>query len=290
MTSLTQDIQDKLKRLTAFDKIIAVNIAVFFIGRLIASFSNISKTSSLNWLELPKEFSAFILQPWSIITYGFTHIELWHLLMNMLVLYFVGRSFSNLFSIKTSLNIYFLGIISGGLAYLLTVALFPNFLNYASSLVGASAGVRATLIFLCAYMPHHEMRLGSLRFKLMYVGFVMVALDLFGLFGGNSGGNVAHLGGDLLGYFYATRLRQGTDIGKGFGKIMDAFLAWFSFKKKSKLKTVYKDKSKVGGYNKGEFNQFNNQKKIDIILDKISKSGYESLTKEEKEFLFRAGK
>ncbi len=290
MTSLTQDIQDKLKRLTAFDKIIAVNIAVFFIGRLIASFSNISKTSSLNWLELPKEFSAFILQPWSIITYGFTHIELWHLLMNMLVLYFVGRSFSNLFSIKTSVNIYFLGIISGGLAYLLTVALFPNFLNYASSLVGASAGVRATLIFLCAYMPHHEMRLGSLRFKLMYVGFVMVALDLFGLFGGNSGGNVAHLGGDLLGYFYATRLRQGTDIGKGFGKIMDAFLAWFSFKKKSKLKTVYKDKSKVGGYNKGEFNQFNNQKKIDIILDKISKSGYESLTKEEKEFLFRAGK
>ena len=290
MTSLTQDIQDKLKRLTAFDKIIAVNIAVFFIGRLIASFSNISKTSSLNWLELPKEFSAFILQPWSIITYGFTHIELWHLLMNMLVLYFVGRSFSNLFSIKTSVNIYFLGIISGGLAYLLTVALFPNFLNYASSLVGASAGVRATLIFLCAYMPHHEMRLGSLRFKLMYVGFVMVALDLFGLFGGNSGGNVAHLGGDLLGYFYATRLRQGTDIGKGFEKIMDAFLAWFSFKKKSKLKTVYKDKSKVGGYNKGEFNQFNNQKKIDIILDKISKSGYESLTKEEKEFLFRAGK
>ena len=290
MTSLTQDIQDKLKRLTAFDKIIAINIAVFFIGRLIASFSNISKTSSLNWLELPKEFSAFILQPWSIITYGFTHIELWHLLMNMLVLYFVGRSFSNLFSIKTSLNIYFLGIISGGLAYLLTVALFPNFLNYASSLVGASAGVRATLIFLCAYMPHHEMRLGSLRFKLMYVGFVMVALDLFGLFGGNSGGNVAHLGGDLLGYFYATRLRQGTDIGKGFEKIMDAFLAWFSFKKKSKLKTVYKDKSKVGGYNKGEFNQFNNQKKIDIILDKISKSGYESLTKEEKEFLFKAGK
>jgi membrane associated rhomboid family serine protease len=290
MTSLTQDILDKLKRLTAFDKIIAVNVVVFFIGWLIATVSNISRTSSLNWLELPKEFSAFILKPWSIITYGFTHIELWHLLMNMLVLYFVGRSFSNLFNIKTSLNIYFLGIISGGLTYLLTVALFPNFLNYASSLVGASAGVRATLIFLCAYMPHYEMRLGSLRFKLMYVGFVMVALDLFGLFGGNSGGNVAHLGGDLLGYFYATRLRQGIDIGKGFEKIMDAFTSLFSFTKKSKLKTVHKNKSKVGGYTKGEFNQFNNQKKIDVILDKISKSGYESLTKEEKEFLFRAGK
>ena len=290
MNSLTHDIQDKLKRLTAFEKIIAVNVAVFFVGWLIAVISDVSRTSSLNWLELPKEFSAFILKPWSIITYGFTHIELWHLLMNMLVLYFVGRSFSNLFNIKTSLNIYFLGIISGGLTYMLTYALFPDFLNYASSLVGASAGVRATLIFLCAYMPHYEMRLGSLRFKLMYVGFIMVALDLLGLFGDNSGGNVAHLGGDLLGYFYATRLRKGIDIGKGFEKLMDAFSSWFSFTKKSKLKTVHKDKSKVGGYTKGEFNQFNNQKKIDVILDKISKSGYESLTKEEKEFLFRAGK
>jgi len=290
MTSLTQDIQDKLKRLTAFERIIAINIAVFFLGWLIAVFSNVSRTSSLNWLELPREFSAFILKPWSILTYGFTHIELFHLLMNMFVLYFVGRSFSNLFNIKTSLNIYFLGIIAGGLAYMLSYALFPDFLKYGGSLVGASAGVRATLIFLCAYMPNYEMRLGSFRLKLMYVGFIMVALDIFGLFGANSGGNIAHLGGDLLGYFYATRLRKGTDIGKGFEKLMDAFIAMFSFSKKSNLKTVYKDKSKVGGYTKGEFKQFNNQKKIDIILDKISKSGYESLTKEEKEFLFKAGK
>jgi membrane associated rhomboid family serine protease len=290
MTSLTQDIQDKLRRLSAFDKIIAVNIAVFFIGWLITITGDVSRSSSLHWLELPKEISEFIFKPWSIITYGFTHIELWHLLMNMLVLYFVGRSFSNLFNIKTSLNIYFLGIICGGIAYMLTFTLFPNFLNSASSLVGASAGVRATLIFLCAYMPNYEMRLGSFRLKLMYVGFIMVALDILGLFGDNSGGNIAHLGGDLLGYFYATRLSQGTDIGKGFEKIMDAFSSWFSITKKSKLKTVYKDKSKVGGYTKGEFNQFNNQKKIDIILDKISKSGYDSLTKEEKEFLFKAGK
>jgi membrane associated rhomboid family serine protease len=290
MTSLSQDIQDKLKRLTAFEKIIAINVIVFITGWLITVFSDMSRGSSLNWLELPKEFLAFILKPWSLITYGFTHIDLWHLLMNMLVLYFVGRSFSNLFNIKTSLNIYFLGIISGGLAYMLTYALFPSFLKEASSLVGASAGVRATLIFLCAYMPQHEMHFGSLRFKLMYVGFVMVALDLLGLFGANSGGNVAHLGGDFLGYVYALRLRQGTDIGKGFEKIMDAFSSWFSFTKKSKLKTVHRNKAKVGGFTKGEFNQFNQQKKIDIILDKISKSGYESLTKEEKEFLFRAGK
>ena len=118
----------------------------------------------------------------------------------------------------------------------------------------------------------------------------MVVLDLPGFFSNNSGGTVAHFGGYLLGYFYAIRLRQGIDIGKRFEKLMDAFSSLFSFTKKAKLKTVYKDKFKVGGYERGEFNQFNNQKKIDIILDKISKSGYESLTKDEKEFLFRAGK
>ena len=110
------------------------------------------------------------------------------------------------------------------------------------------------------------------------------------MFGSNSGGYLAHLGGAILGYFYAKQLVKGKDIGKGFEKFMDAFINMFKFSKKAPLKTVHKNKSKVGGYTKGEFNQFNNQKKIDLILDKISKSGYDSLTAEEKEFLFKAGK
>lgn len=290
MTSLNQDFQDKLKRLSAFDKIIVINTFIFIIGWLNTVISGVSRNDSLNWLELPKEFSEFIFKPWSIISYGFTHVEFWHLFMNMLVLYLTGRSFSNLFNVKTSLNIYFLGIIFGGLSYILSVELVPNYFIYTSALVGASAGVRAALIFLCAYMPHNEIRFGTFRFKLKYVGFVMVGLDVLGLFGTNSGGNIAHLGGDLLGYMYATRLSQGIDIGRGFQKIMDVVVSLLSFNKKIHLKTIHKNKSKVAGYSKGEFNQFNNQKKIDIILDKISKSGYESLTKDEKEFLFRAGK
>ena len=109
MTSLTQDIQDKLKQLTAYEKIIAINIVVFFIGWCITVVFDISRSLSLNWLELPNEFSSFLLKPWSLVTYGFTHIEFWHLFMNMFVLYFVGRSFSNLFNIKISLNIYLMG-------------------------------------------------------------------------------------------------------------------------------------------------------------------------------------
>jgi len=292
MTSLTYDIQDKFKRLTAFEKIIAANVVIYIVGWLIANFSSVSRGQSLSWLVLPKEFSEFIFKPWSIITYGFAHIDFWHLFFNMLVLYFIGRSFSNLFNIKLSLNVYFLGIISGALAYMLAYAIFPGgILKFTGPLLGASAGVRAALIFLCAYMPNYEVRLITFNIKLLYIGLVLVALDVLGLFSGNAGGNIAHLGGDVLGFLYATQLKKGTDIGKGFERIMDSIMGMFS--KKSKLKTVYKSKSKgkaYAGHTKDEFDEFNKQKQIDIILDKISKSGYESLSKEEKEFLFRSGK
>jgi len=168
--------------------------------------------------------------------------------------------------------------------------ILPNFFDKGILLVGASAAVRALMIFLCAYMPKMEVRFFTFNLKLWYLGAAIVVLDFLGLFGLNPGGNIAHLGGALLGYYYATQLTKGRDIGKGFERFMDAFVGMFSFSKKSKLKTVHKNKSKVGGYTKGDFSEFNKQKQIDIILDKISKSGYESLTKEEKEFLFKAGK
>lgn len=292
MTSLTHDIQNKLKQLTAFEKIIAANLVIYIIGWLIANFSSMSRSESLSWIALPKEFSDFIFKPWSIITYGFAHIDFWHLFFNVFVLYFIGRSFSNLFSIKLSLNVYFLGIISGAFAYMLVYAVFPNgILKFTGSLIGASAGVRAALLFLCVYMPNYEVRIVTFNIKLLYLGLLLVALDVLGLFNANAGGNVAHLGGDLLGFLYATQLKKGTDIGKGFERIMDSFIGLFA--KKSTLKTVHRTKNKAktyAGHTKDEFIEFNKQKQIDIILDKISKSGYESLSKEEKEFLFRSGK
>jgi membrane associated rhomboid family serine protease len=292
MTSLNYDIKDKLRRLSVFEKIIALNIVVYFTGWFLYQTQGVIRQDSLIWLALPKDFFDFILKPWSILTYGFAHIDLWHLIINLFILYFVGRSFSNLFNVKLTLNVYFLGILFGGLAYMLVYTIFPNgILKTAGPLVGASAGIRATLIFLCAYMPNKEMRLVTINIKLMYIGLVLVALDVLGLFGNNSGGNVAHIGGDLLGYFYAVQLKKGTDIGKGFERFMDSILSFFSKTKKSNLKTVHKSKKKgFAGHTKQEFGEFNKQKQIDIILDKISKSGYETLSKEEKAFLFRAGK
>lgn len=293
MTSLNYDIKDKLKRLNVFEKIIGINLVIYILGWFISITQNVPRASSLSWLELPSDVSEFIIKPWSIITYGFTHFEFWHLFFNMLILYFVGRSLSNMFNVKLSLNVYLLGIISGGILFMLLYTILPNSgLFKVGALIGASAGVRAALIFLCAYMPNKEVIFAVFRLKLMYIGFVIVGLDVLGLFGDNQGGNVAHLGGAALGYFYAIQLKKGVDIGKGFERIMDRLISLFSFKKESKLKTVYKNqKTKTyAGHTKQEFDEFNTQKRIDIILDKISKSGYESLNEDEKAFLFKAGK
>lgn len=289
MTSLTQDIKNKFTRLNALEKIIAINVAIFIFGLIFSLVQGYSNGVSLSWLELPSDITAFILKPWSIITYAFAHYDFFHILFNMLWLYVIGQWFLSLFNTKLALNVYFLGAISGGLLFMVAYNLFPNLL-VSSSLVGASASVRALLIFLCTYMPHKELRFFTINLKLWHVGMVIVVLDVIGLFGLNTGGNLAHIGGALLGYFYAKQYAVGHDIGKGFGNFMDTVTGFFSFSKKSPLKTVYKNKSKVGGYTKADFDQFNNQKKIDVILDKISKSGYDSLTAEEKEYLFRAGK
>nr|WP_321243775.1 rhomboid family intramembrane serine protease [uncultured Psychroserpens sp.] len=290
MSSLNYDFKDKLKNLNVFEKIMAVNVLIFFIGWLIQITRKIPRSYTLSWFELPKDFLDFIVKPWSIVTYGFTHYDFLHLLFNMIVLYFVSRSLVNLFPSKQSLNIYFLGIIAGGLSFLVVYNILPDsFSSTVGSLVGASAGVNALLIFLCAYMPNRETRFFAISIKLWYIGVAIVLFDVIGLFGANQGGNVAHLGGSLLGYLYATQLVKGKDIGSGFEKIMDSIANLFN--KKSPLKTVHRNKKNtIAGHNKQEFNEFNNQKKIDLILDKISKSGYESLTKEEKAFLFKAGK
>jgi len=297
MTSLSQDIKDKLSNLNVLEKIIVANVVIFIFGHILKLVLSLRKETSLSWLELPSGFSTFVSRPWSIITYAFAHYDPLHILFNMLWLYFLGRMFLNLFSPKMALNIYFLGAISGGLLFMICYTLLPKVFGYNHYLVGASGSVRALLIFLCAYMPNQDIRFFTFNLKLWYLGVAIIVIDLIGVYSGikdpihgNAGGNLAHLGGAILGYLYAKQLTKGTDIGKGFESFVDSITGFFKSSKKGPLKTVHKNKSKVGGYTKADFNEFNNQKKIDVILDKISKSGYDSLTAEEKELLFRAGK
>ena len=282
-----------LARLNIAEKLIAINLAVFIVTGLASALLGLSTDSILYWFELPKDFFAFLGKPWSLVTYSFFHAGIGHIFWNMLILYFTGRIFLNLFNAQRFINVYFLGVIMGGLVFLLSYNVFPTLLNINTSLIGASAGVTAVLIFICAYIPNQEVRLfGLINIKLWYLGVFVVLMDLIQIpLGGNIGGRLAHLGGAFLGYFYARQLLNGKDIGEGFSRILTSIGNLFKPReRKAPLKTVHRKdrtKSSRSGIN---YDKETRQKKIDAILDKISKSGYESLSKAEKDFLFKAGK
>lgn len=291
--SKLNDLKYKYNTLDVFGKLIVINIVVFVLGILL----NVFKLGGImSFFSLPSGFWDFIVQPWSIITYGFLHTGLFHLLFNMLMLFYLSRVAANIFRDKQVLNVYFLGIIAGGALYVGIANLWPtDFFGARGILVGASAGVSALLIFVAAYMPDSEIRLfNTFNVKWKHIAIFFVALDVIRLVSGlNQGGYIAHIGGYTLGYFYATQLVKGNDIGTGFERLMDRFMNLF--KSKSNLKTVHRTNTKTSYTKstrgtKSSSQPLDKQKQIDAILDKISKSGYDSLTAKEKEFLFKAGK
>lgn len=279
----------KYKGLNVAEKLIAVNLIVFLFFSLITF---LFKTSTLyDWFVLSKDFSEVITKPWSLFTYSFLHLGLLHLVFNMVTLYYVSKLFLTRFNSKLFLNTYLLGALVGGVLFLLSYNLFPVFNNQLSYLVGASASVMAVLIFVCTSLPQMEVAIFTFKVKLWHLGLFFVVLDLIQIPYGNSGGHIAHVGGALFGYVYASQYKKGNDIAKGFEKLMNTIVSWFSFKKKSSLKTVHKTKAEKRASDKTIHQKKRiHQEQIDAILDKISKSGYESLSKEEKDFLFQSGK
>ncbi|MEO9513778.1 MAG: rhomboid family intramembrane serine protease [Flavobacteriaceae bacterium] len=281
-------LQYNFAKLNIAERLIVLNVLVFILDGL--SVALLGK-SVVAWFQLPKDFIEFFGQPWSIVTYSFFHAGLGHIFWNMIMLYFAGRMFLNLFDVQRFINVYFLGVILGGVVFLLSYNIFPTLLETNTVLIGASAGVTAVLIFICAYIPNQEVRIIFFNVKLWYVGAFFVLVDLIQIpAGGNVGGRLAHLGGALLGYVYARQLLNGNDIGTGFKKFRDTIAQLFKPReKKGPLKTVYK-KNTSKKKNTSHYDKEANQRKIDAILDKISKSGYESLSKAEKDFLFKTGK
>lgn len=287
----TGNLRYQFARLSIAEKLIAINVMVFIVNGLLTFLMGMRSDALMQWFELPKDFFDFIVQPWSLFTYSFFHGGIWHLFWNMLVLYFASRIFLNLFGPRRFINVYFLGVFLGGLLFLLSYNVFPALIGIKTALIGASAGVTAVLIFVCAYIPNQEVRLLFFNVKLWHIGVFIVLIDLIQIpTGGNAGGHLAHLGGALLGYVYARQLLHGRDIGEGFSKILDSLANLFRRnEKKPPLKTVYRKKQPAAA-GKVDYDKESRQRKIDTILDKISKSGYESLSKDEKDFLFKAGK
>lgn len=278
-------------RLSPAEKMIVINVGSFIVLNLISFLFRLPERLVSYWFELPDSFIEFIVKPWSIVTYSFLHAGFFHLLFNMLMLYYTGRIFLNFFDARRFYNVYFLGVMLGGLFFMTSYTLFPAFALSASPLVGASAGVMAVLIFICTYLPNVEARVLFFNVKLWQIGVFFVVLDLAMIpLNDNPGGRISHLGGALLGYWFARQAARGIDLGAGFSKFLDSVKAVFKpSPRKAPLKTVYRGTGSGVKKNKSESSNAY-QRKIDSILDKISKSGYESLSQAEKDFLFKAGK
>ncbi len=272
-------------------KLIVINAIVFLAFYLASFFFGTSQAKLAAWFVLPDALSELILQPWSLLSYAFLHFGFWHLFWNMIVLFWFGPFVLNLFNTKRFLTIYLLGAVFGGLLYILAYNLFPVFVNQTGYLLGASAAVRAIMIFIAAYTPNTQVRIFVFNIKLWQVGVFVVLLDLIQIpTSGNAGGLLAHLGGALFGYVYAIQLAKGNDIGKWFERLVDAFVNMFKPRSKKPFKKVHRTTHHTSARSKSKEDKTEHQKKVDGILDKIGKSGYDSLTKAEKDFLFKAGR
>ncbi|KZS38480.1 rhomboid family intramembrane serine protease [Aquimarina aggregata] len=295
----TNNLTYQFKTANIIIKLIVINAALFLFATLGGWGLQMRPDDLMGWFVLPTEFNALILQIWGVVTYSFLHFGFWHIFWNMLLLYWFGQFVLNLFTEKRFLTIYLLGAVCGGILFVLAYNFLPALNARPGYIIGASAAVLAIVIFIATYTPNAEVRVIFFNVKLWQIGVFMVLMDLIQLPNqspetGNAGGMIAHIGGALFGFIYATQLKKGNDIGAWFEKLMDGFANLFKPKKKSPLKTVHKSKTYAASSKRttssGSKIKNPNQGKIDAILDKISKSGYESLTKEEKDFLFKAGK
>jgi membrane associated rhomboid family serine protease len=293
MNSLFDEFKDSFrKKDNGLIKIILINIMVFLGLALISVISWISKsqfyhTYIITNLSIPAPWPWYLHKPWTLITYFFTHEDIFHILFNMLGLYWFGRIIHEFLGNRRVINLYILGGLAGGLLYLLFYNTIPYFKEMAEdfythtghplSMLGASASVFALVVAAATLVPEYRFNLLFIGpVKIVYIAAIYIVGSWLGIKGDNAGGNLAHLGGALIGFIYIKQLQRGLDLGKPINVIS----SWLNNLGKPKLK-VYSNKSK-------EMKSQISQKDIDTILDKISRSGYESLSKEEKEKLFKA--
>ncbi|GAB4318584.1 MAG: rhomboid family intramembrane serine protease [Bacteroidales bacterium] len=276
-------------------RLIVINVAVWLIIRIIGVFLglfNVEITSGLlQWLAVPADLSRLITRPWTIVTYMFLHYDFWHILFNMLWLYWFGKIFLEFLTERQLLAVYLLGGLSGALLYILSFNIFPAFQDsYLQSIaLGASASVMAIVLGISIYVPDYRIYLmffGPVR--IIYIALASILLDVLMIGSTNSGGHLAHIGGALFGYLFIVQLRRGNDLSYWLTKMPRISLPRFSFGRKPRVKKVWSQPKRPVSDEEYNYEKARMQRRIDEILDKISKSGYESLTAEEKELLFRS--
>ncbi|MBN2349303.1 MAG: rhomboid family intramembrane serine protease [Bacteroidales bacterium] len=287
--SIVDDIKDSFKKGGMLTRLIYVNLGVFLFIQIFIIIDALFKTGwsalVISWLSVPSIPRSLLFRPWTLITYMFLHYQFFHLLSNLLWLYWFGKIFLSYHEPKRLLNVYLLGGISGALLYFVAYNAFPG-LRQDAILFGASAAVMAVVVGIATYSPNHELHLifiGPVKIK--YIALISFLLTSVTDFTSNTGGKIAHIGGALFGYLYFIQLSRGKDIASGFSRFLDGLFSLF--KSRKRMKVTYKRSVKNMTDMEYNRNKAEKQAEIDRILEKIARAGYDSLTKKEKETLFK---
>ncbi|MEQ9466101.1 MAG: rhomboid family intramembrane serine protease [Ekhidna sp.] len=280
-------------------QIILINAIVFVAARVFKVFFDLSgATDTFFWifrkLQLPADVGALLLQPWSLVTYFFTHYDFFHVLFNMLFLFWFGRIIQEFLNSKRVIALYVLGGLAGGLLYIFIYNFLPFYADRVteSMMLGASAGVYAIVVGAAVFMPNYTFFLlfiGPVKIK--YIAIFYVFMSFIGTTGSNAGGEIAHMGGALVGWVYISQLNKGTDLGSWV--ISFIHFVKSMFKPQPKIKVTHRSGNRRPSQETASQSSGGDktpQAEIDAILDKISEKGYESLTKDEKQKLFNASK
>lgn len=269
-------------------QIVILCASIFVVQNIIANISPAAGSEIYRWFAMHSFLPSVLTSPWSIITYMFLHGGFSHLFWNMVILYFFGRIVNDFMGKQRLMGLYFLGGIAGALFYVFVYSLMHlgGETVVDVPLVGASAGIMAIVAFA-------GFRFGDVRMNLLLIGPVQLRYVALGLFvmntlldlSMNTGGKMSHLGGAAFGFFYHRSLMKGNDPAIKFMGLFDWVKSFFQ--KKPKLRVV-KNESQYSAPQSQTYEASNEtQRKIDVILDKISKSGYDNLSTAEKEFLFK---
>lgn len=290
---IANEIKASFREGSTLSKLLYINLGVFVLIQATIIFMHLFGGNGfiyqmISYLAVPTDGIRLITRPWTLFTYMFTHKDFFHVLFNLLWLYWFGKIFLSYLTEKQLLSIYILGGLAGALLYIVSFNLFPGLKEQVatSMALGASASVMAIVISIAVLVPDYKIYVILIGpVKIIYVALVGFALSSLVDFSVNTGGKIAHIGGALLGYIFTLQYNKGKDITMGFSRFIDKIFHMFSPKKK--MRVTHKKAASDYEYNK---QKKENQKEMDRILDKISKKGYDSLTKEEKEVLFKMGK
>lgn len=302
MSGLFEDFRNEFnKPNNTLVQLILINIVVFLVLLLTKIGLTMGQNLTVYYtireqVMMPGGLQDFLHKPWTVFTYFFTHDEIFHILYNMLFLYWFGRLIDEYLGNRRLIGLYIMGGLAGGFLYLAMYNLVPYFQNQADSarMLGASAAAFSVAVGAATLLPNYTFHLlffGAVRIK--YIVFFFIILSVAQSAGSNAGGNLAHLGGALMGFCYVKLLQNGTDLGRPINWIADS---WNNLlKPKPAVKVSYRQRSsastQAGPYSSASSSSSistPDQDEVDTILDKISRSGYESLTREEKQKLFRA--